>query len=136
VSIDRQDLQPDGLVKPPQPYGQAIAVSCSKLLFVAGQLSVDVNGETVGSDIQSQTTKVYENLVGALASANATFADVVKMTTFLVNADDVAGYCDTRFEMFAKYLPEGPYPTNTMVVIDQLPKGEWLLEIEAIAALP
>ena len=66
----------------------------------------------------------------------STFSSVVKFTTFLVNASDVAGFCEKRRELFAKFYPNGDFPVNTMVVVEQLPKDEWLLEIEAIATLP
>ena len=134
--MERSILSPEGVVKPSEPFSQAVSVSCGRLLFIAGQLAVDETGVTIGTDIKGQAEQVFHNLGVVLEQAGASFNHVVKFTTFLVNAEDVAPFCEKRRELFADLFPDRDYPTNTMVVIDQLPKEEWLVEIEAIAALP
>lgn len=134
--MQRSILSPKGVVSPSEPFSQAVSVSCGRLLFIAGQLAVNEAGETVGTDIASQAEQVFHNLGVVLEQAGASFSNVVKFTTFLVDADDVGPFCEKRRELFTDYYPDRDYPVNTMVVIDQLPKSEWLVEIEAIAALP
>ena len=123
-------------MKPSEPFSQAISASFGRLLFISGQLAVNEEGVTVGTDIKSQAEQVFHNLGVVLGEAGASFSNVVKFTTFLVNAEDVAPFCEKRRELFADLFPDADYATNTMVVIDQLPKAEWLIEIEAIAVLP
>jgi hypothetical protein len=41
-----------------------------------------------------------------------------------------------RREIFAGIYPQGRYPGNTLVVVDQLARAEWMIEVEATAALP
>jgi len=132
----REALQPPGVEKPSQPFSQAVRTSGATTLYIAGQLAVNEAGVTVGDDIASQTQQVLENIGRVLAGCGGSFANVVKFTTFLVNAGDVAGFCEKRRELFARFYPDGAYPVNTMVVVEQLPKEEWLLEMEAIATLP
>lgn len=134
--MNRRIYSPEGVIKPTEPFSQAISADCGRLLFIAGQLAVDKKGVTVGADIQSQATQVFHNLGIVLEEAGASFSNVLKFTTFLVNAGDVAPFCDKRRELLAELYPNRDYPANSMVVIDQLPKSEWLVEIEAIATLP
>jgi enamine deaminase RidA (YjgF/YER057c/UK114 family) len=48
----------------------------------------------------------------------------------------MGAFYDKRSEIYAEIYPDGRYPTNTLVVIEQLAREEWLVEIEAIAAIP
>jgi len=40
-----------------------------------------------------------------------------------------------RKEIFAKIYPEGQYPPNTLLMIDRLVGEQFLIEVEAIAAV-
>ena len=137
MSIERKVLRPEGIPHPSEPFSQAISVNAGRLLFVSGQLAVDENGDTVGGDdIAAQMEQVFHNLKCALSSAGATFQNVVKFTTFLVRGDDLGRFFEKRREVFSEIFPDGEFPTNTLVVVDRLPKTEWLIEVEAIASLP
>ena len=47
---------------------------------------MDENGALVGAgDLAAQTTQAMHNIAGAVAAARASFADVVKITTYVVN---------------------------------------------------
>ena len=132
---DRRTHQPEGVCKPAEPYSQAVSAS-GRLLFIAGQVSVNEQAETVGAgDMAAQVDQVFHNLGAVLESLGASFANVVKFTTFLARAEDLATFSSKRREIFSRIYADGDYPVNTMVVIDQLPNTDWLLEIEAIAAI-
>lgn len=133
---ERKALQPKELVRPAEPFSQVICARGSTTVYIAGQLGVDASGATVGQDIVTQTKQIFHNIEKALASCGGSWSNIVKFTTFLTHADDVALFCQTRRTLFAAYYPEGAYPANTMVVVQQLPKPEWRIEIEAIAVLP
>ncbi len=79
-------------------------------------------------DIKAQTRQVFENLKNMLASAGATFKDVIKLGIFLKNAEDFG----TLKEVRAQYLTP-PYPPTTLLIVKNLAREEWLLEIEAMA---
>ena len=60
---------------------------------------------------------------------------MVQFTTFLVDSRDIPAFMEVRNKLFKKIYPKGDYPPNTLLVIDRLAREDFLLEIEAIAAL-
>jgi len=130
-------LEPQGVAQPQGMYNHAISVSAGRLLFIAGQVSIDEDNQLVGpGDFKTQMVQVFKNITNVLKSADAAFENVVKFTTYLVRSQDMKAFYEKRAEIFAEIYPNGRYPTNTLVVIDQLAREEWLVEIEAVAALP
>ncbi|TPH84729.1 RidA family protein [Helicobacter pylori] len=108
------------------PYSQAIATN--DLVFVSGQLGIDVNtGEFKGADIHSQTTQSMENIKAILKEAGLGMDSVVKTTILLKNLDDFA----VVNEIYGSYFTE-PYPARATFQVAKLPKDA-LVEIEAIA---
>ena len=126
--------------KAPQPigaYSQAIRTAPGELLFIAGQVAVDLDGNPVGTgDVIAQTRQVFENLGGVLESVGATFSNVVEFTTYVVGRDSVQGFIEGRTEVFPTIFPDGDYPPNTLLVIEGLVREEFLVEVSAVAALP
>ena len=126
--------------KAPQPigaYSQAIRTAPGELLFIAGQVAVDLDGNPVGvGDMAAQTRQVFDNLGGILAGVGATFSNVVEFTTYVVGRDSVQAYIAARTDVYPGLFPDGDYPPNTLLVVDGLVREEFLLEIKAVAALP
>jgi 2-aminomuconate deaminase len=86
---------------------------------------------TTRLDIRAQTRAVLENIDGILASFGAGLADVVDITTFLVNMNDFGGYNQVYAEFF-----DYDGPTRTTVAVHQLPHPHMLIEIKALAWKP
>ncbi|ADO02543.1 RidA family protein [Helicobacter pylori] len=108
------------------PYSQAIATN--DLVFVSGQLGIDVStGEFKGADIHSQTTQSMENIKAILKEAGLGMDSVVKTTILLKSLDDFA----VVNEIYGSYFTE-PYPARATFQVAKLPKDA-LVEIEAIA---
>ena len=129
-------LKPEGVSEPQGLYNHAIAVSPGKLLFIAGQVAIDENNQFVGpSEIDVQMEQTFKNLGRILESGGASFEHVVKFTTYLVRSQDIRDFYEKRQKIFSEIYPDGRYPTNTLVVVDQLARDEWLIEIEAVAAI-
>jgi enamine deaminase RidA (YjgF/YER057c/UK114 family) len=126
--------------KAPQPigaYSQAIRIRGGELMFVAGQVAVDINGNLVGAgDMAAQTRQVFENLQNILAGVGASFSNVLEFTTYVVGRENVQPYIQARSDVYPGLFPNGDYPANTLLVISGLVKDEYLLEIKAVAALP
>jgi len=130
-------LDTRGVAKPQGLYNHAISVSAGRLLFIAGQVAIDENNQLVGpGDFNVQMVQVFRNLGHILESADASFDSVVKFTTYLTRSQDLSAFYEKRAEIFGNIYRDGWYPTNTLVVVDQLARTEWLVEVEAIAALP
>ena len=103
-------------------------------IYTAGQVSIDERGALVGADdLAAQTTQAMRNLGLALAAAGATYADIVKITTYVVNYEPehrtVIGKARAAF--FASGMP----PASTLVGVAALALPEWLVEIEAVAVI-
>ena len=124
----------------PQPlgaYSQAIRVKDGELLYIAGQVGVDNDGNLAGDgSMAAQTRQVYENLGNILNSVGAGFSNVVEFTTYVVGRDSVWPFMNARAEIFPDLFPDGDYPPNTLLVIEGLVREEFLVEIKAVAALP
>ena len=97
----------------------------------AGVEQVDEMG-TKRLDIKAQTRAVLENIRDFLAAEDATLADLVDVTCFLVNMNDFAGYNDT----YAEFFDHQTGPTRTTVAVHQLPHPDLLVEIKAMAYKP
>jgi len=112
-------------------------VKASELLFVAGQVSVDIEGNIVGGgDMAAQVPQVYKNIDNVLKSAGASFDNVVEFTTYVVGRERVQEYLDARTGIFEELFPNGDYPPNTLLVISGLVDEAIVLEIATTAALP
>ena len=122
----------------PQPigaYSQAVRVKAGELVFLAGQVGIDADGNLAGGDVASQTRQVFANLGGVLEAVGASFSNVVEFTTYLVGEESIQPFIQTRTEVFPGIFPNSDYPPNTLLVIDGLVRPEFLVEIKAVAAL-
>ena len=115
-----------------KPSGFSPATRAGNMVFVSGHVSVDAAGNLVGKDdAYAQSVQVFNNVDAALKSAGATRADVTKITAFLINSEDYAGYAKARLEFF-----EGdPGPASSTVFVKGLVSPDYLIEIEAIAVV-
>ena len=124
----------------PQPlgaYSLGMSVRPGKLIYIAGQVSVDSSGNLVGKgDAAAQTRQALENLGHVLAGAGAGFSDVVEFTTYVVGRPSVQGYLEGRGEVYPDIYPNGDFPPNTLLVVAGLVNEDFLVEIKAVAALP
>lgn len=99
------------------------AVKAGSLIFVGGQMSLDDQGQVVGTDITTQARNAFEALRRVLAAAGATMADVVKHNIYF--------HCDGDDQAVGKFLDEldavrltyfsdpGPTTTETNVGLDR-----------------
>ena len=124
------------------PRGRFPHIKCAgDFLFVSGTSSrrpdnsfvgveVDAMG-TTNLDIRAQTRAVIENIRDILASEGASLADVVEISSFLVDMNDFGGYN----QVYAEFFDENG-PTRTTVAVHQLPHPHLRIEIKAVAYAP
>lgn len=86
---------------------------------------------TTDLDIRVQTRAVIENIRDLLRSVGADLADLVQVTSYLVNMNDFGGYNEVWPEFF-----DATGPTRTTVAVHQLPHPHLLIEMQAVALLP
>lgn len=97
----------------------------------AGVNVIDEMG-TMHLNIEEQTRAVLQNIEKTLATADASLADVVDVTSFLVNMNDFAGYNKVYGEFFSKETG----PARTTVAVHQLPHPHLVVEIKVMAYKP
>jgi 2-iminobutanoate/2-iminopropanoate deaminase len=125
---------PDTVTAPMGTYSQAVRVETGDAVWihVSGQIAIDLEGNLVGpGDVRAQTRQVFENLKAILAANGATFADVVKIGTYLTRLEDLAGMRKVRSE----YLTAEP-PASTAVQVVALVVPDALIEIDLVAVVP
>ncbi len=111
-----------------RPLGMSQAVSATgRLIVVSGQVALDSDGALVGGgDFEAQAVQVFENLAVALASAGATFGDVVRLGSYLTDMANIGVLREVRL----RYLSE-PYPAAAVAATLAMP--QLLIEVDAIA---
>jgi enamine deaminase RidA (YjgF/YER057c/UK114 family) len=95
-------------------------------------VSVDEHGALVGTDdLATQTAQAMRNVGLALSAVDASYADIVKITTYVVNykPEYRAIIREARAPFFGYVTP----PASTLVGVAALARSEWLVEIEAVA---
>ena len=125
---------PKTMAKPPGYTYVVEATGPNRLIFIAGQLGIDMNNQLVGAsgDFRAQAFKAFQNLKLALESTGAGFKDVVKINNYLVDMSHIGIFREVRDEFLNMAAP----PASTTVAISQLARPGALFEIEAIAVLP
>ena len=127
-------LNPKTISKPPGYTHVVEATGPGRIVYVAGQLGLDVGGKVVGQagDFRAQAIQTFENLKAALAEVGATFNDVVKINNYLT---DLPAHLPIFREVRDMYLNMAKPPASTTIQISALAREGALLETEAIAML-
>lgn len=121
--IEKEYLEPN------EGFSQTVVVKTGnfKTIYISGQI-----GD--GDDLEAQTIATFQNLEKQLTNCNATFKDVVKMNTYIINFNpevDLPVFRKIRKE----FLGDENYPASTLIGVESLGRKEWLIEIEAIAVV-
>jgi enamine deaminase RidA (YjgF/YER057c/UK114 family) len=126
-------VNPTGLV-PPRGYSHGIAAE-GRLLFVAGQVGWDGNGQMVGDRFADQFDQALANVMQVVAAAGGAPDSVARMTIFVT---DCAEYRTAEREIGDRYRARmgRHYPAMTLVEVQALLEPGAKVEIEATAVLP
>jgi 2-iminobutanoate/2-iminopropanoate deaminase len=125
---------PQTVAAPMGTYSQAVRVETGDAVWISisGQIAIDIEGNLVGpGDLRAQTRQVFENLNAILEANGATFADVVKIGTYLTTLDELAGMREVRGE----YLTAEP-PASTAVQVVALVVPDAMIEVDLLAVVP
>jgi enamine deaminase RidA (YjgF/YER057c/UK114 family) len=126
-------INPETLVYPSGYSQVVVAEGEGRMVFVAGQVSVDAEGALVApGDPVGQAEQAYRNLRMALHGAGATSDDVVKLTTFVVglNPELRAAIGAARTTVFGESRP-----ASTLLGVVALADPAYLVEVEATAVV-
>jgi enamine deaminase RidA (YjgF/YER057c/UK114 family) len=115
----------------PAGYSHAVSLPAGRLVWTSGQIAIDAAG-TVPAGWDAQTRLVFENLGRALATVDADWADVVKLTIFVAAEPELETIRAVRDEFVVTSRP----PTSSLVRVAGLIRPDLLLEVEAVAWSP
>jgi enamine deaminase RidA (YjgF/YER057c/UK114 family) len=126
-------INPPELGTPPG-YSQIVDVSAGRFIFIAGQTALDGDGNLVGkADFAAQAGQVFSNLAIALQASGCSAANLVKLTVFLTDMNNLGPYREARNRFFGSVTPAAA-PAVTLVEVSKLYGPDFMIEIEAIAA--
>ena len=112
--------------KPVAAYSQAI--EANGFIFCSGQVGLNPTDGALADGIEAQAEQVFRNLGHVLAAAGSSFADVVKVSIFLIDLKDF----DTVNDIYQRVV--GTHrPARSTIGCGSLPRGA-LIEVDVIAA--
>lgn len=123
---------PPGLPTP-TGYSQVVIATGSRMVFVAGQVALDGEGNLVApGDVVGQARQAFANLRTAVEAAGAAIDDVAKITWYVV------GYRPEWLPQLAaarRELMGAHAPASTLVGVSALVQPEYLVEVEGVAVV-
>ncbi|PTF78774.1 RidA family protein [Staphylococcus chromogenes] len=107
------------------PYSHASVVN--GLVYTSGQIPLNLEGNIVSDDVETQTKQVFENLKAVLEAAGSDLEHVVKVLVFLSNMENFQKVNEVYGTYFTSHKP-----ARSAVEVARLPK-DVKIEIEVIA---
>ena len=126
--MPQQRINPSGINK---PGGYHHVVKDGNTIYVAGQVSRDKDGNTVGvGDGAAQAEQIFSNIKVALESVGSDMSHINKLNVFLVHREDMPAYRAAR----GKYIPDDALPASTLIICSGLADPDFRMEVEVIAS--
>ena len=124
-----QFLSPSTLPAP-DGYSHVVSARPARLVWVSGQVAMDADGTAAPpGDWEAQTRLAFQNVGRALEAAGAGWADVVKLTFFVVDVTALETVRGVRDEFVDASRP----PASSLVQVAGLVRPDLLIEVEAVA---
>ena len=118
-----------GVAKQIGKYSDAVIVQPNvRWLVTAGTPGITLDGVTP-KGITEQAEQAWKHIIAMLDQAGMTVNDLVKVTHYLLRSEDIKPYVQVR----SRYLGDAR-PASMLLVVPELVRPEFLVEIEAYAA--
>lgn len=123
-----QELNPAGIARPAANYAQAVlSVAPTRWVHTSGIVPTRADG-SVPEALADQADVVWTTIAALLQDGQLELGDVVSMTTYVVQGNDLGVVMAARDRALA-----GHRAASTLVVVPALARPEWRLEISAVA---
>ena len=124
----RELIVPDGLKNLDTEKGYAPGVRVGNMLYVSGMLGRDENLNVI-KDPEAQLVRVFENTALVLATAGASFEDVIEFVGYFTHLQrDYPLFQKVKDHYLTKELP-----AQTAIGISELSMPDLLLELKCTA---
>jgi enamine deaminase RidA (YjgF/YER057c/UK114 family) len=128
--MDRRAINP-GEWQDQFDFSQAIEVrEANRVVYCAGQVSVDAEGVPVPGDMTAQFQRALDNLETVLGKAGLALADVVRLNYYVT---DIDAFLQAVPVVGERLKAAGCKPASTLLGVSRLAQPAWLIEIEATA---
>jgi 2-iminobutanoate/2-iminopropanoate deaminase len=128
-NLTKHAVQDLGIAVQIGKYSDAVEASSNlRWLFTSGTPGLSVTG-ALPSDVAGQSEIAWGHILKMLRNADMAIADVVKITQYLTRPEDIAAYATVR----TRFVGDAR-PASMLLVIPQLVRPEFLVEVEVIAA--
>lgn len=126
---DHQPIAPPTLAPPAARYAHGVRTSgATRWLHTSGVVPIAPDG-SVPSEIVDQAQVIWSNIASMLADADMASSDVVAVTTYVTPGHNLAPLMAMRDEALGGHLA-----ASTLVIVAELARPEWLMEISIVAA--
>ena len=126
TTLDPADIHP-----PFAPYSHGVVVPPGqRLVFCSGQLGIAAD-KTIPTDCAGQTKLCFDNIAGILREAGLDLGHIIRINAYVTGREHLPDYMGVRNALFA-----APYPASTLMIVSGFARPEFVVEIEAIAAIP
>jgi enamine deaminase RidA (YjgF/YER057c/UK114 family) len=121
-------------LSPAAGFSHAVVATGSRVVFLAGQTALDVDGKVVGETLPQQFERALANLLTALRAAGGTPADLARVTVY---ATDVADYRAHAAELGRIWRRSAgrDYPAMAVIGAVRLWDEQALVELDGFAVL-
>ena len=122
---------PPAIRRPFANYAHAVEVPAGlRLIVVSGQLGIGPD-DRIPDGVEAQADLCFANIAAILEAAGADATAIVRINAYVTGREHLAGYMAARDRFVA-----GPGPASTLMIVTGFAREEFLVEIEALAALP
>ena len=131
--MDVERINPAELARP-SGFSHAVAVTGSRMVFLAGQVGMDRTGTVVSGGVVAQFERALANLLTALGAAGGQPADLVGMTIYIVDLGDYQAH-GRQIGAVWRRLAGTEYPATAAVGVTRLWDPGALVELQGVAAV-
>ncbi len=125
-------INPEELGRP-SGFSHAVSVTEGRLVFLAGQIGLDRDGE-VASGVVAQFEQALANLLTALAASGGQPADLASLTVYVTDLESYQAHAKDIGAAWRR-LAGREYPAMAAVGVTRLWHPGALVEIQGIAAV-
>ena len=123
------EISPHSIAAPAANYAHAILVSNpTRTLYMSGVVPTQLDG-TVPQSLHEQTEVVWANIVAILTEASMTVANIVSITTYVIDGEPLSDVMAVRDRIMGQYRA-----ASTLVAVPALARPVWRIEISIVAA--
>ena len=127
-----RELNPEAIAPPFARYVHGVLVpDGAQLICTSGQLGMAKDG-SVPEGVRGQADICFQNIDAILSEGGASRSDVIRLNAYVTDRRHLADYMAARDKWLAG---AERLPASTLMIVSGFTRPEFLVEIEALAAV-